>query len=48
MIDRGALVGAGPSSHNGVSHEEVLEAGRVLVPQLLTLIRGIIRDLDVK
>ena len=34
-----------PSRPQETSHQEVLEAGRILAPRLMTLIRGILKQL---
>jgi purine-nucleoside phosphorylase len=35
-----------PTSGNVSSHEEVIQAGQVLVPRLVSLLRGVLRELD--
>jgi len=37
-----------PDAFEPPSHEEVLQAGRVLVPRLMTIIRGVLRKLEEK
>ena len=34
-----------PAGNTITTHEEVLEAGQVIVPKLTTLIRGVLRQL---
>ena len=41
----GIAAGDNPNSNSDASHEEVLEAGKVLVPKLTKLVRGVLRKL---
>jgi purine-nucleoside phosphorylase len=36
---------ADPSEDRETTHEEVLEAGRIIVPRLMGLLKGVLRDL---
>ncbi len=40
------LAGQGELGHEETTHEEVLEAGKVLVPRLTALIRGVLREMS--
>jgi purine-nucleoside phosphorylase len=42
----GVAAGDNPNSNSDASHEEVIEAGKILVPKLTKIIRGVLRKLS--